>query len=122
MPLLVRAFPLKGPVDELKQFASEVAARGAETDAFYRKYGVTHESWHVQETPHGAWVIGVAKIADPTEAGPRYAASTEAFDAWFKQRVLHLSGIDLNTAPLGPPTTQIFSWSDAGVPKSDLSA
>ena len=120
MPLLVRAFPLKAPVADLKQFAQELAAKRPETDAFYRKYGVTHESWHVQETPTGPWVIGVAKLADPTEAGPRYAASTEDFDAWFKDRVLRLSGIDLNRSPLGPQTTQVFEWSDKAVPRSNL--
>jgi hypothetical protein len=120
MPLLVRAFPLITPVEALSQFAHDLTARGAETDAFYRKYGVTHESWHVQETPNGTWVIGVAKIENPTEAGERYAVSSAEFDSWFKSQVLRLSGIDLNSAPLGPPTTQVYAWSDKSVSQSNL--
>jgi hypothetical protein len=120
MPLLVRAFPLITPVEALSQFAQELTARGSETDAFYRKYGVTHESWHVQETPNGPWVIGVAKIENPSEAGVRYAASSEEFDGWFKSQVLRLTGIDLNSAPLGPPTTQVFAWADKSVDQSNL--
>jgi hypothetical protein len=120
MPLLVRAFPLQTSVANLKEFAQELTSRSVETDAFYRKYGVTHESWHVQETPNGPWVIGVAKLENPSEAGARYAASAEEFDAWFKGRVLQLSGVDLNKAPLGPPTTQVFAWSDRAVPQSNL--
>jgi hypothetical protein len=120
MPLLVRAFPLLTPVEALKKFAQELTSRGSETEAFYRKYGVTHESWHVQETPNGPWVIGVAKIENPTEAGARYAASSDEFDGWFKSQVLRLSGVDLNKAPLGPPTTQVFAWSDESVSRSNL--
>lgn len=122
MPLLVRAFPLISPVEALRQFAQELTARAAETDAFYRKYGVTHESWHVQETPNGPWAIGVTKIEDPTEAGARYAASSDEFDGWFKNQVLRLSGIDLNSAPLGPPATQVFAWADQAVDRSNLCA
>jgi len=30
--------------------------------------------------------------------------------------VLHLTGIDPNTEPLGPPTTQVFAWSNPDKP------
>jgi hypothetical protein len=105
MPIIVRAFPLRRPVA-----------------ALYRKYGVTHESWHVQETPAGPWVIAVTKAADPSEAAPRYAASSASFDSWFKSEVLRLSGVDPDTQPLGPPTTEIFAWSDSNVTGSNLCA
>ena len=120
MPLLVRAFPLRTSVENLQQFAQELTQRSPQTDAFYRRYGITHESWHLQETPGGAWVIGIAKIEQPAEAGARYAASSDEFDAWFKRRVLELSGVDLNNAPLGPPTRQVFAWSDPEVSRSNL--
>ena len=120
MPLLVRAFPLVSPVEGLKRFAEELSSRSAETDAFYRKYGVTHESWHVQKTPSGSWVIGVARIENPSEAGARYAASSDKFDEWFKNRVLELTGIDLNNTPLGPATEQVFAWSDGSIARSNL--
>jgi len=112
MPLVVRAFPLRGSIFELRAFASELTGtRSADAGQFYRHYGVDHESWHVQETPNGPWVIAVTALADPAEAAPRYADATEAFHVWFKSQVLSLTGIDPNQAPLGPPTTQVFSWS-----------
>lgn len=120
MPLLVRAFPLRAPVEKLQQFVAELTSRGSQTDAFYRKYGVTHESWHVQHTPDGPWVISVAKIESPAEAGPTFAACSDEFDGWFKGQVFQLSGVDLNNAPLGPPTEQVFAWSDPSVSQSNL--
>lgn len=112
MPLVVRAFPLKSPVSDLHAFAAALTGeRAADAARFYRHYGVDHESWHMQETPHGPWVIAVTALADPGEAAPRYANATEEFHLWFKNQVLAITGVDPNQTPLGPPTTQVFSWS-----------
>ena len=113
MPILTRAFPLRRPVEELQAFAAALCERSAETGQFYRHYGVSHESWHVQETPSGPWVIGVTVLDNPEEAAPRYASASEEFHAWFKAQILHLSGIDPNTTPLGPPTNEVFAWNDS---------
>jgi hypothetical protein len=77
---------------------------------FYRHYGVERESWHLQFTDHGPWVIAVTELADPTEAAPRYADANEAFHLWFKSQVETLTGVDPNIAPLGPPTKEVFVW------------
>jgi hypothetical protein len=115
MPFVVRAFPLRRSVSDLQAFAAELnGARAADADQFYRHYGVEHESWHVQETRNGPWVIGVTVLADPADAAPRYANATQDFHVWFKDQVLSLTGVDPNTTPLGPPTTEVFSWSSRG--------
>ena len=112
MQNVVRAFPLRASREALEAFAAQLKGRRAgEASSFYRRYGVVDESWHVQETPIGPWVIAVTVIADAAEAAPRYAQSTEEFEAWFKAEVLALTGIDPNVTPLGPPTTQVFRWS-----------
>lgn len=123
MSLVVRAFPLLGPVKEIQAFASELRhERSVGAAEFYRKYSVWHESWHVQETPTGRWVIGVTAIDDADGAGPRYSESRTEFDAWFKRRVREITGIDPDEQPLGPRTTEVFSWSDERKPGSNLSA
>ena len=123
MSLIVRAFPLRSSVEVLEGFASALSnERRAETAAFYRRYGIWHESWYLQETPAGRWVIGVTAIDDVDGAAPRYAESSTEFDRWFKNRVMEVSGINPDTQPLGPPTTQVFGWSDEGRPDSDLCA
>jgi hypothetical protein len=121
MPLVVRAFPLRASIAELEAFAAELAGtRAADAEQFYRHYGVDHESWHVQQTPDGPWVIAVTSLANPTEAAPRYADAREEFHAWFKDRVLALTGVDPNKTPLGPPTTQVFSWSSLAAARHTL--
>ena len=113
MPLVVRAFPLRGSLTDLYQFAAELKGRRAGDAArFYRHYGVERESWHLQHTAAGPWVIAVTELADPVEAAPRFADATEAFHLWFKSQVEALTGIDPNIAPLGPPTKEVFAWTN----------
>jgi hypothetical protein len=112
--LLVRAFPvLPGKEDHLRQFAREVSTtRAADVADFYHRVGIARESWHLQETPQGTWVIAVTQMEmgdtplDVAAAG--YAASQHGFDRWFKDQVKTLSGVDPEAAPLGPPTQCIF--------------
>jgi hypothetical protein len=113
MPLVVRAFPLlPGKEEELRQFAAELSGpRRAEAAEFYGSFSVPRESWHLQQTEHGPLVIGVTEIPEPVqEKANEYAASTRPFDRWFKDKVKHLTGIDPDAEPLGPPTEEIFNF------------
>lgn len=117
MPFLVRAFPLVRPLDEARSFLAEVAGpRRSEADRFYARFGVSHESIYLQDTPNGQILIVVTLIQDAPEAGGRYGAAAEAFEQWFKGEVLRLTGVDPNRTPLGPPTTELFKWSSAADP------
>lgn len=123
MPLVVRAFPLVKPVKDLQAFAAALSTeRNAGATAFYRQFGISHESWHLQETPSGPWVIAVTVIDDPKESAPRYAKSSAEFDRWFKDQVRQISGVDADQQPLGPPTMPVFVWSDEHRPNSNLCA
>jgi hypothetical protein len=113
MSIVIRAFPLRRPLTELHALAATLQGqRSADTDHFYKRYGVVHESWHLQDTPAGPLVIGLTILDDPGQAAPRYASASDEFDGWFKGQVLHLTGVNPNETPLGPETQQVFSWSD----------
>ena len=113
MPRVVRAFPLRSSRSELESFAAQLNGQRASAAAqFFRHYGVRSESWHLQETPSGPWVIAVTELDNPAEAAPRFAEAIAEFDVWFKAQVKAVTGVDLNTTPLGPPTTEVFGWSD----------
>jgi hypothetical protein len=115
MPLVVRAFPvLPGREDNVRALASDIAGpRREEACDFYRRFGVTHESWHLQQTPHGPWVIAVTELTDePEKTAQAYAGSVHEYDRWFKEQVLQLSGIDPEREPLGPPTETLLDWEE----------
>jgi hypothetical protein len=115
MAYIVRAFPLIRPAADLQAFLSALTgAKRDEADSFYRQYGVSHESAYMQDTPNGKLLIIVTIIKDGLAAAPKYKHASEEFHTWFKSQVMHLTGVDPNVTPLGPPTTQVFSWSDDG--------
>lgn len=112
MHLVVRAFavlPSKEP--DVEAFAQELAGpRQAEAREFYRSLGVRRESWHFQPGPFGAQVIVVTELDNIEPAAKAYVDAQQPFHRWFKEQVLRISAIDPNIDPLGPPSTQVFSW------------
>lgn len=113
MSLLVRAFPLNASVAALEQFTAALKGpRHAEARAFYDAHGVAHESWYLQQTDNGPWVIGVTQVENVPENAPRFAGAKDEFSSWFKQQILELTGVDTSAEPLGPPTTLVYSCSD----------
>jgi hypothetical protein len=116
MAMIVRAFPvLPGKENELLEFAKAVGdSRRQETASFLQSFGLRRESWHVQRTPHGMFVIVVTDVEDPPiEKARAYSVAQGSFERWFKDQVKALSGIDPDAEPLGPPTETVFAW-DSG--------
>ena len=97
----VLAYPLPSDrIEEFKAFASEVAgARGEAFDRSLRRCGVRREMWFVQQTPGGAMVLVAIDSDEPSRVLPEFAASTDEFDVWFKQRISAITGVDLNAPP-----------------------
>ena len=118
MDLVVRAFRLReGREEELEEFSRQLSGpRAQQARDFYRRYGVARESWHVQRTPVGTWIICVTEIPDRPveEAAEEYAASETEFDDWFKNQVERLTGINPGMQPLGPPTECVFDTKAIG--------
>jgi hypothetical protein len=64
MSLLVRAFPVRGSVQEVAAFIAALNQRKGETADFYRKYGIAYESWPAKATRH----------VDAQQGAPAHAA------------------------------------------------
>lgn len=118
MQMVVRAFPvLPGREESLRNLAKEISStRSEEAADFFRRMGVVRETWHVQETPAGTWVIDVTQIADgPVDpAADRYAASQHPFDRWLKDQIAVITGFRVDDSPLGPRTECILDAHQPG--------
>ena len=116
MTLVVRAFPLKPEctVEQVQALTDELQGpRQQEIAQMHRAHGVKHESWYLQQTPNGWWVIAVDQIeGDVKGSAQQFAEQHSGFVGWFKERVQELTGVDMTQAPLGPPTRPIYDWSD----------
>ena len=113
MAFVVRAYPLRAGMADLKGFGETLLKkRRRDTDDFFRRHGVSHESWHAQSVGNAVWIICCTQLEDRVTVEQSYGGSKEAFDLWFKNQVKALTGIDPNEAPLGMPSEQVFCWDD----------
>lgn len=52
----------------------------------------------------------ITEVDDLEPAAKAFAAAQQPFHRWFKEQVLRISAVDPNIDPLGPPSSQVFSW------------
>lgn len=95
------------------QFVREMNDRAADVRRFYESFGIAREAWFFQRWDYGDIVIGVTD-ADEPDRSAEFAETREEFAAWFKEQVKHVTGIDPNVTPLGPPTEQVFDSAGSG--------
>ncbi len=105
------AFPvLPGKIDAARSFASEaMGSRRAGFNAHHGRAGNTRETWSLQETPVGAFIL-VWFEGNPELAFGDLATSTDEFMVWFRGQVKEITGVDLSQpAPGGPEL--LLDWS-----------
>jgi hypothetical protein len=66
------------------------------------RLGLTKEVWAIQAGPQGDLFVVYFAGRSIADAFGTFAASRDAFDVWFKERVKETTGADLNSPPPGP--------------------
>ena len=104
-------FPIQaGKEDDARAFAAEVAgARRDEFAAHHLRAGNTRETWALQDTPMGSFML-VWFEGDAEKAFGDLATNDSEFVQWFRERVLDLTGIDLSAPPDGPLPAILVDW------------
>ena len=104
-------FPIQaGKEEDARAFAAEaMGARRAEFDSHHARAGNTRETWALQETPMGSFLL-VWFEGDRQKAFGDYATNDSDFITWFRGRVLDLTGVDLAAPPAGPQPEVLFDW------------
>ena len=111
MAVFLGAFPvLPGKEDEPRKFARETLERREEFEASQRRLSVTKEEWALQQTPMGSMVIVRFECPDVEAAFAGLAESNDAFDVWFRERVLEITGVDLAAPSDDPLPEVILAW------------
>ena len=111
MAIFNGAFPiLKGKEDAGRAFAAETTgARKAEFDALQARSNITRETWAMQETPMGSFML-VWFEGDVEHAFSDLATETSEFATWFRAQVKDVTGVDLGTPPEGPLPDVVVDW------------
>jgi len=98
-----------GKEEDARAFAAEtMGARRAEFDAHHARADNTRETWVLQETPMGSFLL-VWFEGDLEKAFADFATNDSDFMTWFRGRVLDITGVDLG-APSDAPPAVLVDW------------
>ena len=99
------AFPiLSGKEQGGRDFAAAcMGKRRKEFEAQLARNGLTRETWALQETPMGSFMLVWFEAPDVEGAFTDLATSGDEFTIWFRDQVKDLTGVDLSAPPESPP-------------------
>jgi hypothetical protein len=104
-------FPVQaGKEEDARAFAAEVVgARRAGYEAHHARADTTRETWALQETPMGSFIL-VWFEGDVETAFADLATNDSEFVTWFRAQVLDVTGVDLAAPSAEPPPTVLVDW------------
>jgi hypothetical protein len=104
-------FPiLAGKEEAARAFASEtVGARKADFEAFQARSNTTRETWAMQETPMGSFML-VWFEGDVEKAFGDLATDNSEFANWMRTQVKGITGVDLSAPMDGPLPDVLVNW------------
>ena len=97
-------FPIQpGKEEAARAFAAEtIGARRSDYEAQLARGGITRETWALQETPMGSFML-VWFEGDVEKVFTDLATDDSEYGKWFRARVLDVTGVDLAAPAGGPP-------------------
>jgi hypothetical protein len=112
MQVFNAAFPiLPGKTEEARKLASELSAgRRAEYEVGLKRTGISRETWSLQVTPVGDFMLVWFEADDVEQVFTTLAVSTEPIDVWFRAQVLAVNGIDLGMPFETAPPEVVGEW------------
>jgi hypothetical protein len=114
MTSLAMALPVQpGKADQLRATTNELlGARRQEFEESEKRIGITRECQYLQPTPMGDLLVVWVEGGDVVAALAAFGQSYEPVDAWWKEQILEVTGIDLNQPPQAMPEV-VLDWSAA---------
>lgn len=106
---------LSGKTADAKTFMRALdRERRADYDASERRIGIQKEAWFLATLPAGDNLVAYMESTDFGRAMAMFVESREPFDAWFKDQMLAVTGLDLNNLPPGFAPPELLSSYIAG--------
>jgi hypothetical protein len=94
-----------------RQFAADtIGKRKADFEALQAQSQVTRETWALQETPMGSFML-VWFEGNVEKAFGDLATADSEFATWLRGQVKDITGVDLGAPPEGPLPDVLVDWS-----------
>lgn len=105
------AFPvLPGKEDAARAFAAAVhGPKRTDFEAMQARSKVTRETWSVQQTPAGTFML-VWFDGDVDAAFTDLATAQDDFTVWFRGQIGDVTGVDMSQPDDGPPPELVLDW------------
>jgi hypothetical protein len=112
MAVFNAAFPiLPGKEDAAGAFAEACSgARKGEFDELQRRASTTRETWSLQQTPMGAFMLVWFDSDDIEGAFTDLATADDEFTVWFRGQILDCTGVDMAASDDSPPPDLLLDW------------
>jgi hypothetical protein len=106
------AFPiLQGKTEQALKLAADLTGtRRADYEAGLKRAGMIRETWSLQRTPIGDFMLIWFEAENVERVFEILAVSTEPIDVWLREQVLEVNGIDLSGPIEGPPPEFVGEW------------
>jgi hypothetical protein len=72
--------------------------------------GLTRETWALQETPMGSFMLVWFEAPDIEKSFMDMASAGNEFSTWFLGQVKDVTGVDLGAPPESPPPDLLVDW------------
>ena len=100
-----------GLKDKWRAWLDELlVSRENEYRNYLERYGLSVEKFFVLRTPSGPAGILYAEGEDPAGAVAKFARSHHPFDAWMREEMLYLNGIDFIRRQTAPAPDLMLDW------------
>lgn len=99
------AFPiLPGKEQAGRDFAATcMGERRKEFEQQLTSDGISRETWALQDTPMGSFILVWFETPDIEKVFTNLATTNNEFTTWFRGQVKDLTGVDLSAPPESPP-------------------
>jgi hypothetical protein len=106
------AFPiLAGKEDAARAFAeATMGAKRAEFDELQGRAKTRRETWTIQSTPMGAFMLVWFDSEDVEGAFGDLATAQDDFTVWFRAQVQDICGVDMSAPDDSPPPEVVLEW------------
>ncbi len=113
MAIFSAMFPiLPGKTERIREIAQALNSgeHTAAFDASQKELGVPVESWHLQQTPMGDFLLVYLESDDALKMFQTFAGAKGSSDTFLKDGVLECTGVDLNQPMPGLPTQVLLDY------------
>lgn len=112
MTVFAAMFPiLPGKTERMKEIGAGLSGEyAAGFDASQKALNSPVESWHIQQTPMGDFLLVYLEAEDPLKLFQAFAEAQEPSDRFLKDGVKECTGVDLDQALPALPSTPILDY------------